>query len=185
MLPTSRAMRSRWLRRCARRRLCLGTVDPPRRSADRSPGPSTARESPEPSSGRTGAARAPTTALRWSMRFLMRLHAGWPTGWSGRGTKNFVVLGTKALANGDILVRSEFRRPVHRPTSVDWRVRHCGGRLCIGDVLCRRGLRDRAAARPRCPAARRQRRVDPRSGRRSQERPGMTSRSSPCPPSSN
>jgi ABC-type transporter MlaC component len=49
--------------------------------------------------------------------------------------KTFAVLGTKALANGDILVRSEFRRPLHRPTSVDWRVRHCRGQLCIGDVF--------------------------------------------------
>ena len=49
--------------------------------------------------------------------------------------KTFTVLGTKALANGDILVRSEFRRPLHGPTSVDWRVRHCRGQLCIGDVL--------------------------------------------------
>jgi ABC-type transporter MlaC component len=48
---------------------------------------------------------------------------------------NFALLGTKALANGDILVRSEFRRPLHRPTSVDWRVRHCRGKLCIGDVF--------------------------------------------------
>ena len=49
--------------------------------------------------------------------------------------KTFAVLGTKALANGDILVRSEFRRPLHGPTSVDWRVRHCRGQLCIGDVF--------------------------------------------------
>jgi ABC-type transporter MlaC component len=49
--------------------------------------------------------------------------------------KTFALLGTKALANGDILVRSEFRRPLHRPTSVDWRVRHCRGQLCIGDVF--------------------------------------------------
>ncbi|TPI38882.1 ABC transporter substrate-binding protein [Mesorhizobium sp. B3-1-6] len=49
--------------------------------------------------------------------------------------KSFTVLGTKALANGDILVRSEFRRPLHGPTSVDWRVRHCRGQLCIGDVF--------------------------------------------------
>jgi ABC-type transporter MlaC component len=49
--------------------------------------------------------------------------------------KSFNVLGTKALANGDILVRSEFRRALHRPTSVDWRVRHCRGQLCIGDVF--------------------------------------------------
>ncbi|MEO5756342.1 MAG: ABC transporter substrate-binding protein [Mesorhizobium sp.] len=49
--------------------------------------------------------------------------------------RNFAVLGTKALANGDILVRSEFRRALHRPTSVDWRVRHCRGQLCIGDVF--------------------------------------------------
>ncbi|WP_395449206.1 ABC transporter substrate-binding protein [Aminobacter sp. UC22_36] len=48
---------------------------------------------------------------------------------------NFAVLGTRALANGDILVRSEFRRPLHRPTSVEWRVRHCRGKLCIGDVF--------------------------------------------------
>lgn len=49
--------------------------------------------------------------------------------------KTLTVLGTKALANGDILVRSQFRRPLHGPTSVDWRVRHCRGQLCIGDVL--------------------------------------------------
>lgn len=49
--------------------------------------------------------------------------------------KSFTVLGTKALANGDILVRSEFRRALHGPTSVDWRVRHCRGQLCIGDVF--------------------------------------------------
>jgi ABC-type transporter MlaC component len=49
--------------------------------------------------------------------------------------KTFTVLGTKALANGDILVRSEFRRPLHSPTAVDWRVRHCRGQLCIGDVF--------------------------------------------------
>jgi ABC-type transporter MlaC component len=49
--------------------------------------------------------------------------------------KTFAVLGTKTLANGDILVRSEFRRPLHGPTSVDWRVRHCRGKLCIGDVF--------------------------------------------------
>lgn len=66
--------------------------------------------------------------------------------------RNFVVLGTKLLANGDILVRSEFRRPVHRPTSVDWRVRHCGGKLCIGDVFVDGGSvtvqqRDRVAKR--------------------------------------
>lgn len=48
--------------------------------------------------------------------------------------QNFAVLGTKTLANGDILVRSEFRRPPKRPASVDWRVRHCRGKLCIGDV---------------------------------------------------
>jgi ABC-type transporter MlaC component len=66
--------------------------------------------------------------------------------------QNFVVLGTKVLTKGDILVRSEFRRPVHRPTFVDWRVRHCGGRLCIGDVLVDGGSvtvqqRDRVAER--------------------------------------
>lgn len=49
--------------------------------------------------------------------------------------KTLTVLGTKALANGDILVRSQFRRPLHGPTSVDWRVRHCRGQLCIGDVF--------------------------------------------------
>jgi ABC-type transporter MlaC component len=49
--------------------------------------------------------------------------------------KSFNVLGTKALANGDILVRSEFRRALHNPTSVDWRVRRCRGKLCIGDVF--------------------------------------------------
>lgn len=49
--------------------------------------------------------------------------------------KTLIVLGTKALANGDILVRSQFRRPLHGQTSVDWRVRHCHGELCIGDVL--------------------------------------------------
>lgn len=66
--------------------------------------------------------------------------------------RNFAVLGTKVLANGDILVRSEFHRPLHRPTSVDWRVRHCGGKLCIGDVLVDGGSvtvqqRDRVAQR--------------------------------------
>ena len=66
--------------------------------------------------------------------------------------QNFVVLGTKVLANGDILVRSEFRRPVRRPKAVDWRVRRCGGRLCIGDVLVDGGSvtvqkRDRVADR--------------------------------------
>ncbi|TPI79933.1 ABC transporter substrate-binding protein [Mesorhizobium sp. B2-8-9] len=49
--------------------------------------------------------------------------------------KTFTVLGTKALANGDILVRSEFRRRLRGPTSVDWRVRRCRGQLCIGDVF--------------------------------------------------
>ena len=66
--------------------------------------------------------------------------------------QDFVVLGTKVLAKGDILVRSEFRRPARRPASVDWRVRHCGGRLCIGDVLVDGGSltvqqRDRVARR--------------------------------------
>ena len=49
--------------------------------------------------------------------------------------KNFAFLGTKALANGDILVRSEFRRALRGPTLVDWRVRHCRSQLCIGDVF--------------------------------------------------
>ncbi|TPI43293.1 ABC transporter substrate-binding protein [Mesorhizobium sp. B2-9-1] len=49
--------------------------------------------------------------------------------------KTFTVLGTKTLANGDTLVRSEFRRRLHGPTSVDWRVRRCRGQLCIGDVF--------------------------------------------------
>jgi len=66
--------------------------------------------------------------------------------------QNFVVLGTKLLPNGDILVRSEFRRLAGRPISVDWRIRHCGGRLCIGDVLVDGGSmtvqqRDRVAQR--------------------------------------
>jgi ABC-type transporter MlaC component len=66
--------------------------------------------------------------------------------------QNFVALGTKVLTKGDILVRSEFRRPLNRPTSVDWRVRRCGGRLCIGDVLVDGGSltvqqRDRVAQR--------------------------------------
>ena len=49
--------------------------------------------------------------------------------------KNFALLGTKALANGDILVRSQFSRALRRPTLVDWRVRHCRSQLCIGDVF--------------------------------------------------
>jgi len=66
--------------------------------------------------------------------------------------QDFVVLGTKVLANGDILVRSEFRRPVRRAKVVDWRVRRCGERLCIGDVLVDGGSvtvqkRDRVAGR--------------------------------------
>lgn len=49
--------------------------------------------------------------------------------------RQFAMLGTKVLANGDILVRTEFRRALNRPTSVDWRVRRCRAQLCIGDVL--------------------------------------------------
>ena len=49
--------------------------------------------------------------------------------------RDFVVLGTQVLTNGDILVRSRFERPVRRPTTVDWRLRLCQGNLCIGDVI--------------------------------------------------
>lgn len=49
--------------------------------------------------------------------------------------RKFVILGTKVLANGDTLVRSQFRRALGGPTSVDWRIRHCRERLCIGDVF--------------------------------------------------
>jgi len=53
--------------------------------------------------------------------------------------RNFALLGTKTLANGDILVRSEFRRALRPPTLVNWRVRHCRGGLCIGDVFLNGG----------------------------------------------
>jgi ABC-type transporter MlaC component len=53
----------------------------------------------------------------------------------GTGDQNFVVNETRILTNGDILVRSQFVPPVRQPTAVDWRVRRCEGRLCIGDVI--------------------------------------------------
>jgi ABC-type transporter MlaC component len=49
--------------------------------------------------------------------------------------QDFVVLGTQLLANGDILVRSQFVRPLRQPSSVDWRLHRCQGKLCIGDVI--------------------------------------------------
>lgn len=53
----------------------------------------------------------------------------------GTGDQNFAVLGTRILTNGDVLVRTQFVPPARQPTAVDWRVRHCAGRLCIGDVI--------------------------------------------------
>jgi ABC-type transporter MlaC component len=49
--------------------------------------------------------------------------------------QDFVVLGTQVLSNGDVLVRSQFVRPIRQPTAVDWRLHRCGGKLCIGDVI--------------------------------------------------
>ncbi len=53
----------------------------------------------------------------------------------GTGDQNFAVLGTRILTNGDILVRTQFVQPPRQPTAVDWRVRHCDGQLCVGDVI--------------------------------------------------
>jgi ABC-type transporter MlaC component len=53
----------------------------------------------------------------------------------GTSDRDFTVLGVRVLTNGDILVRTHFIRPARSATAVDWRVRHCGGSLCIGDVI--------------------------------------------------
>jgi phospholipid transport system substrate-binding protein len=53
---------------------------------------------------------------------------------SGSQNLPFDILATQMLTNGDILVRTQFNRPVRQPVPVDWRVHHCQTKLCIADV---------------------------------------------------
>ncbi|MEX0853472.1 MAG: ABC transporter substrate-binding protein [Bauldia sp.] len=49
--------------------------------------------------------------------------------------QDVTVVGTRAISNGDILVRSRLVSPLDDPLTVDWRVRGCGARPCIVDLL--------------------------------------------------
>jgi ABC-type transporter MlaC component len=53
-----------------------------------------------------------------------------------QGTENrpFEILATQSLPNGDVVVKTQFDRPVRDPIPVDWRVRRCQNAACIADV---------------------------------------------------
>lgn len=53
----------------------------------------------------------------------------------GTTERDFAVLGTRVLSNGDVLVRSQFVRRLGTSVNLDWRLRQCEGELCIGDVF--------------------------------------------------
>jgi ABC-type transporter MlaC component len=52
----------------------------------------------------------------------------------GSDNQPFEILGTQALSNGDMVVKTQFDRPVRAPIPVDWRLHRCQASLCIADV---------------------------------------------------
>lgn len=53
----------------------------------------------------------------------------------GSENQPFEILGTQALPNGDIIVKTQFDRPIRDPVPVDWRVHRCQASQCIADVV--------------------------------------------------